>query len=355
MIRQTKLLEIFCGTGGVGKTTLACSRALHLSKQGKKVLLITIDPSKRLKQILKMQDNNSGQIQTISNSIFSNDNAIESKETFDALLMSPEATLKQISNDPTSVDSETKFNNRILKIITKPHGGLNEIMSIVELHHQYKKNIYDTIILDTPPGKHFIDFLQSATKINNFFDKSFVEIFKYLDSSNDQDKPKKRASLFTVFISSGVKKLLSYLEKVTGKEFVHTFIDAILTIYKSKKGFTQAMEMSSILKDKEFSNWILVTSTMQHKVEEAQELKSNVADFSHIDKYLVINKSLLSTIEKWEPKGNELLTSLKENMLKNELKLHEYAASQIEAVLEFPEILAPTPREHVRCLSELWC
>ena len=57
-----KPIEIFCGTGGVGRTTLATSRALYLASHGHKVLLITIDPSHRLKQILNMQEEESGVI-----------------------------------------------------------------------------------------------------------------------------------------------------------------------------------------------------------------------------------------------------------------------------------------------------
>ena len=59
---STKSFEIFCGTGGVGKTTLATARALNLAKSGKRVLLITIDPAKRLKDLLNLTGDSVGEV-----------------------------------------------------------------------------------------------------------------------------------------------------------------------------------------------------------------------------------------------------------------------------------------------------
>ena len=145
-----KKLEIFCGTGGVGKTTLATSRALFLGSKGKRVLLITIDPAKRLKQILNIKDQNAGKIETISSKLFTGFD--DNNFTISALLMSPKATLCKILN-VNSID------NNVLNILTRPHGGMNEILSLVEVQFHIQEGKYDTIILDTPPGKHFIDFL----------------------------------------------------------------------------------------------------------------------------------------------------------------------------------------------------
>ena len=78
-----KKIEIFCGTGGVGKTTLATSRAYDLAREGKKVLLITIDPAKRLKQVLGLDQALEGSIQSISAAHFEKEKSF----TFDALLI----------------------------------------------------------------------------------------------------------------------------------------------------------------------------------------------------------------------------------------------------------------------------
>ena len=166
-----KQLEIFCGTGGVGKTTLATSRALYLGSQGKKVLLVTIDPAKRLKQILSIKDQNAGKVEVISSKLFT---GFEDQEFFiSAQLMSPKETLRKVLN-------VKEIDNNVLNILTRPHGGMNEILSLIEVQFHIKSGKYDTIILDTPPGKHFIDFLQSSRKISDFFDSSFIEIFKFL-------------------------------------------------------------------------------------------------------------------------------------------------------------------------------
>ncbi len=96
---------------------------------------------------------------------------------------------------------------------------------------------YDIIVLDTPPGGHFLDFLESAHKIKAFFNQSFVEIFNSLGKGDG--KAKKGARFMTRVVSSGVKKLLGYLSKVTGASFVDDFIDAVFAIYQSKGRFSR--------------------------------------------------------------------------------------------------------------------
>ena len=82
-------------------------------------------------------------------------------------------------------------------------------------------------------------------------------------------------------VSSGVSKLLSYLEKVTGKEFVETFVDAIFTLYNNKDQFIVALKFQDYLKKSESYRWYLVASTEQQKVREIVDL---TGEASHISK-----------------------------------------------------------------------
>lgn len=345
-IPNNKKVEFFCGTGGVGKTTTAAARALFLAQKGKKVLLITIDPAKRLKQVLGIENQEEGCIHKVAATFFTP--TLADDTTFDALLMTPYSTLKRIGIEN---GQEDKIDTNILKTLTKPYGGMNEIMAIVELQMQLKKNLYDIIILDTPPGKHFIDFLESSKKIQNFFDKTFVDIFQFLGKNfNKNSKFLGPKSLITNLVSSGIKKLLGYLEDVTGENFVKEFIDSISILYLNRQTFLDALHFHQELKKTEFSNWFLVTSADQHKIDEAVEFKREAANFIHNDHFLIINKCLTNDFVTWLPL-HENLAALKTSLLLREKQLKDFSSKNFENILEFHEVLSASPQEHVRTLS----
>lgn len=373
---SSKQLEIFCGTGGVGKTTLSASRAVYLALKGKRVLLMTIDPAKRLKDILSLDESLSGEIQTIPKN-FIKDRPNESFN-LDALLVSPLKTLQKVILQD---QGHTQVQNRILQILFRPNGGMNEIMSLLEVQYHLNSKKYDSIILDTPPGKHFIEFLESCDKIRSFFDQSFIEIFQFIsekgfkvdDFSTENENKGKNAKpikkIFKKFLSTGIKKLLDYLEKVTGGSFIEEFLNAIGIIYKLKTPFLKTIEFQENLKDASFSNWYLVTSIEHDKMVGALDLKKSAQEFLHQDSFMVINKCLEGHWLEWEknysqidkpqvqkilPELNPYLFDLKHSMLTREIKLKEYARKNFPYILEFKEVLSSSTHDQVMELVDQW-
>jgi anion-transporting ArsA/GET3 family ATPase len=348
-----KPIELFCGTGGVGKTTLASSRAIYLASIGRKVLLITLDPSKRLKEVLNLDENKAGEIETVNSDIFSPYLNSKNKFQFNAMLMNPEATISRIGRSGDKKKGEG-LDNSIIKILSRPNGGMNEIMAMVEITEQLESGKFETIILDTPPGKHFIDFLESSNKINQFFDKSFIDMFNYLGKTIGGEKTKLVSKkIISMVISKGIKRLLRYLDRVTGSMFVDQFLDAISVLYANKDSFLKALNLEEKLKIREFSNWILVTSVDHQKLSEASFLKLRAGKFMHQDNYLAINKSMEAHIKGWEP-IKPFESALRDSMITRERNIKKFSRNYFSNILEFGEVLGSSPAQHVSDLCISW-
>jgi anion-transporting ArsA/GET3 family ATPase len=360
-VPSPKPIEIFCGTGGVGKTTLATARAIALTRRGVKVLLITIDPAKRLKQILKLSEVDSGTVQAISLSNILPKKQQESSTglTFDALLMSPYATVKRV----IWKDSEQNINlpgQELLQIIFRQNGGMNEIMSVVEIQHQLDHGKYDTIILDTPPGQHFIDFLESTQKIKNFFDKTYIDIFKYLGKRlhSVPGASKEDRNVLNLLVSTGVKKLLSYLERVTGPHFVEQFVNAVHVIYQSKDEFLRALKFQNRLRKEKESNWFWVTAIDHQKMQETLQIQKSATKFMHRDKYLCINKCLPDSLVSWQPSDNDdqhkAIGSVLKVMCERQQEIKSFADRHALLTVSFPDITELTPEGQISALAKCW-
>lgn len=330
-------IEIFCGTGGVGKTTLSASRAIHLGQE-KRVLLITIDPAKRLKQVLGMSEENSGKLEQISV------RKGNSESNFDALLLSPRLSFQRALKKS---NFELPENNKILNVLLRPYGGLNEILALLELSYWEKQGVYDVIIIDTPPGNHFLDFLNSGKKINLFFNKTFVEVINLISKKSE------KVNLFKTVMKTGINKLLDYLKQVTGQSFVDEFIQAISLVYNLKDEFLLAAKLPMRLKEHINVKWFLVTALNQEKVVEAESLKSQIEEFTDSNITFCLNKSLKSYCNYWEPTTCRQ-KSLKTSLLRREESILSNALRYVKHFYLFPDIISSSPYDHVTQLADEW-
>lgn len=341
---KMKRFEIFFGTGGVGKTTLATARAVDLALQGKKVLLMTIDPSKRLKDILGLKDEDSGELCEVKELA----GLTPFVQPMNALLMNPQKTIARMG-DMAGV-SELK-SNRIVEILTKPYGGMNEILALIELKIRIDEQSYDCVVLDTPPGSHFLDFLDAIDKIKQFFDHRFVEIFTSLGKKTIEATQKNFISGFMdKVVGYGVNKLLEYLQKVTGEGFVDDFLKALEVIYRSRASFLKGIEMEKLLCLESEATWFLVTSVEQGKVSEALEIQKSAGKKHNRRMNLLLNKTISHHLEDWQAMGDSL--RFKNFFLAKER--HIKATKNFVDVYDFPEVFASSPLDHVRDLSTHW-
>ncbi|MEI8347991.1 MAG: hypothetical protein WCG27_11030, partial [Pseudomonadota bacterium] len=108
-------------------------------------------------------------------------------------------------------------------------------------------------------------------------------------------------------------------------------------------------------KDPQFCHWFLVTSVEQDKMDEMVFLKKELQSLIHDQYYLVVNKTITSSLADWTPpKDNKELLQLKKSMLFRERKINGFLKEHFSKNVSFPEIFSQTAEEHVCELATYW-
>ena len=220
-------LIICVGSGGVGKTTTAAAIGLHAAKQGKKVMVLTIDPARRLANSLGLSQFGNEETKINLNESVSGElwaMMLDTRSTFDALIgrVSPDATTR-----------EKILNNRVYRHISDSFGGSQEYMATEQLYDIVTSQQYDLVVLDTPPVKNALDFLESPGRLVQFLDKRILSWFL---SPYEEKRIVGRLFRGT---SAMVFKLLGY---IFGREFLDELAEFLFIFRDLYDGFRERHE-----------------------------------------------------------------------------------------------------------------
>ena len=162
------------GTGGVGKTTVAATIALAAAATGRRTLVMTIDPARRLANALGLQDLGKGEHEISAEVLKPFGIPLQGelhvmmpdvKSTFDALVQ---------RWAPDAAAAEKILGNRIYQHFSTALAGSHEYAAVEKLFEVYTAGKYDLIVLDTPPSQNAIDFLEAPGRILDFLDNDAV-------------------------------------------------------------------------------------------------------------------------------------------------------------------------------------
>ncbi|MDT0200517.1 ArsA-related P-loop ATPase [Nocardioides sp. AE5] len=164
---------VCCGSGGVGKTTTSAALALRAAERGRKVVVLTIDPARRLAQSMGIEalDNTPRPVTGIAAGTGSLDAMmLDMKRTFDEVVesqASPEKA-KAILENPFYVALSSSF------------AGTQEYMAMEKLGQLHRdaraEGTYDLIVVDTPPSRSALDFLDAPERLSSFLDGKFIRL-----------------------------------------------------------------------------------------------------------------------------------------------------------------------------------
>jgi anion-transporting ArsA/GET3 family ATPase len=174
-LTQRRRLIVCVGSGGVGKTTTSAVIALHAALEGRKVLVLTIDPAKRLANSLGVDglDDTARPIPL---------------ERFEAIGLRPKGQLSAMMLDmksafdrlvqrhaPDEVTRQKILNNRFYNYFSSSLAGTQEYSAMERVHELYLNTDYELIVLDTPPTTHTLDFLDAPKRLFDALDSSALQ------------------------------------------------------------------------------------------------------------------------------------------------------------------------------------
>jgi anion-transporting ArsA/GET3 family ATPase len=176
LIEENKVI-VCCGAGGVGKTTTAASLALGAARLGRRVLVLTIDPSRRLAETLGVSRNPREPVPLPDDRQAAA--GIKAPGRLDAWML--DAKLVADESVRRFAGSEERARpilaNRVYQQATTMLAGLHEYAAMKALHGFITGGHYDLVVLDTPPSRNALDFLDAPTRLAGFLDGAIFRMF----------------------------------------------------------------------------------------------------------------------------------------------------------------------------------
>ncbi|MCB0927073.1 MAG: ArsA family ATPase [Mycobacterium sp.] len=160
---RTNRVVVCCGAGGVGKTTTAAAMAVRAAEYGRNVVVLTIDPARRLAQALGIEDlgNNPQRVpleEGVSGELYAM--MLDMRRTFDEMVLE--------FSDPERADAI--LNNQFYQTVATSLAGTQEYMAMEKLGQLLAQDRWDLVVVDTPPSRNALDFLDAPKRLGSFMD-----------------------------------------------------------------------------------------------------------------------------------------------------------------------------------------
>jgi len=240
---------IVAGSGGVGKTTSSAAIALGMAARGKRVAVLTIDPAKRLANSLGLSElgNEERRVEVeVEGELWAM--MLDAKRTFDELVE---------WHAPDEQTRDAVLGNRIYRELSNAVAGSQEYMAMEKLHELHQEGRYDLLVLDTPPTRNALDFLDAPKRLSTFIDSRSLQLFTAPG----------RFGLKVLGRGTGV--LFGAMQRLTGIDLLQDLGEFFRSFGEMSEGFRERAERVNALLADSRTAFLLVTSPRRDAVDEA--------------------------------------------------------------------------------------
>lgn len=275
---QGKRICVCVGAGGVGKTTISAALALGLARAGGKVAVVSIDPAKRLATALGLTALSDEPRRVDADALAAQGIALDgelwammldSKHTFDALI-------ERLA--PDHATSEEIFANRIYRELSTAVAGSQEFTAVAKLFELDREGSFDAIVLDTPPSRDALDFLDAPDRLTHFLDGRALRVFLA------------PGGFARALLGRGAGLAISVFARVTGVNMIGELSGFFGSLSGLIDGFRErAHGVEGLLRDPGTS-FLIVTSPEREPREEARFFHERLAEANMAFGALIVNR-----------------------------------------------------------------
>ncbi len=253
---EGKRICVCGGSGGVGKTTASAAIALGMAARGAKVAVVTIDPARRLANALGLEEleNEPRRVKPARLA-----GGIEIKGELWAMMLDPKRTfdelIERIAADPERAREIRE--NRIYRELSTAVSGSQEFTAVAKLYELERDGDFDLLVLDTPPSRNALDFLDAPGRLTSFLDGRALKTFI------------RPTGLGMRVLGRGAAPFLSALRRVTGVDLLGDLSTFFALLGDMTEAFSlRAQQVERMLKAPT-SAFVLVTSAQGAAIDEA--------------------------------------------------------------------------------------
>ncbi len=276
ILRGQKVI-VCAGSGGVGKTTIAATLGVRAAQIGLNVLVLTVDPARRLATALGLDlcDDSERVVEGRDYKGKLSAAVIDSRKTFDQF----------IARHASSSEAASRIlNNSLYKQLSTTLSGSQEFTSLERLLQAVEsKNKYDLVILDTPPTKHALDFLLAPQKIQALFQDSVTRWF--------MDASRAPSGLIASLVQKGARAILKTLEALTGSQFLEELVDFFSAIRSVQATLRERSLAVQKLLSGPRTRFLVVTSFDAAKLAEAHYLRNALRRMGFTLDAVIVNRA----------------------------------------------------------------
>jgi anion-transporting ArsA/GET3 family ATPase len=284
-----KRVCICAGSGGVGKTTTSAAIAMGLAAQGARVAVVTIDPARRLADALGIEQLGS-EPRLVDPARFAG-HGIELRGELWAMMLDPKRTfdelIERLAPDPGT--REEILANRIYRELSSAVAGSQEFTAVAKLYELDRSGAFDVIVLDTPPSRNALDFLDAPDRLTGFLEGRALRLFLA------------PSGLAAKVVGRGTSVVFSVLRRVTGVDLMtdlKVFFGALSGVLD---GFRErATGVKALLADPA-TTFLIITSPEREPVEEAIFFRGKLEEAGMPFGGLVVNR-----VHPLDPGGDEV-------------------------------------------------